>query len=367
MRRHSPFRLGNIIDRLAALTPARHRELVRAMSSEMDAIADPAERRRFAAGAIIAIVRLALFGYRGTTFHAPGDLADAPDAGDCANLGGSSMTQLTARQVLRRHVTPFAVTLAALTGLLLANTAWRRFPELSARDVPPGGMFETVLLSLPHILALTIPMAVLVAVSWVFTRLGGEGVLAAARRERHGFRRLVAPVLGAAALLGALTFVSNTLILPHTNARLATVVHGVRPEQTSDRTMTIGQLRDAAADARDGGGERGAMRAAAYEVEIHKKFAVSFACVVLALAGAAVPYRFPRRGAGLVIGGSVLVFAGYYISLVAGESLADRLVIPPFVAMWFANALLLAVVLLLVRQSGGSVPASGHESLAIGS
>lgn len=61
---------------------------------------------------------------------------------------------------------------------------------------------------MPSTVALTIPMAVFIAVAWVFTRLGKEGVLSTARRERHGVRRLVGPVLGAAAVIAALTLVS---------------------------------------------------------------------------------------------------------------------------------------------------------------
>ena len=352
---------------MAGLAAPRHRELVRAMASELDAIADPAERRRFAVGAIAAVVHLVLFGYRGTVVHAPDEFVGVSALEDGAHLGGPSMTQLTTRQLLRRHAIPFALTLAALTGLLLARDVWRRLPELSARGAPAGTIVETLLLALPHTLALTIPMAVLVAVSWVFTQLGAEGVLVAMQRERHGFRRLVAPVLGAAAVIAALTFVSNTQILPRTNARLYTVLSGAPPEQPTDRTMTIGQLRDAARSARTDGGPEAAVRAAAYEVEIHKKFALAAACVVLALAGAVIPLRFPGRGVGLVIGASGVVFTGYYMSLIAGESLADRLVIPPFLAMWLANGLLLAVVLLFVWRPGRPHAAGGAGSLAIGS
>lgn len=274
------------------------------------------------------------------------------------------MTQPTTRQLLRRHATPFAVAFAALTGLLVANQAMRQLPDQVARGVPAGTIVETMLLALPHIVALTIPMAVLVAVSWVFTRLGAEGVLSAAQRERHGVRRLIAPVLGAAAVIAALTFVSNTQIVPRANARLHAVLSGA-PQAPTDRTMTIGQLREAARSARTGARPDAAERAAAYEVEIHKKFALAAACVVLALAGAAIPLRFPRGGPGLVVGGSGLVFTGYYLSLIAGESLADRLVISPFFAMWLANTLLLGIALLLVAR-GRPRAAGGAGSLAIG-
>jgi lipopolysaccharide export system permease protein len=88
--------------------------------------------------------------------------------------------------------------------------------------------------------------------------------------------------------------------------------------------------------------------------------------VVLALAGAAIALRFPRGGVGLVIGAGGILFTGYYLSVVAGESLADRQVISPFVGMWMANAFLLVVVLLLVWRPGGPGAARAAESLAIG-
>jgi lipopolysaccharide export LptBFGC system permease protein LptF len=68
-----------------------------------------------------------------------------------------------------------------------------------------------------------------------------------------------------------------------------------------------------------------------------------------------------------VFGASGVVFTGYYLSFIAGESLADRLVISPFLAMWMANAFLLAFVLLLVWRPGRPRATGGAESLAIGS
>jgi lipopolysaccharide export LptBFGC system permease protein LptF len=274
------------------------------------------------------------------------------------------MSKLSTRRLLRRHATPFAITFASLTAFLLANQAVRQLPQLRARGVPAGTIVETLLLAMPFILALTIPMAVFVSVSWVFTRLGLEGVLASAQQERHGIRRLVAPVLGAATVIAALTFLSNSQIVPRTNARLSAVLAGA-PQQPSDRSMTIGELREAARSAWTDSVPNAAARAVMYEVEIQKKFALAFACVVLALAGAAIALRFPRGGVGLVIGAGGILFTGYYLSVVAGESLADRQVISPFVGMWMANAFLLVVVLLLVWRPRGP-GARGAESLAIG-
>jgi hypothetical protein len=66
--------LGRIVERMAKLSPPRHRDLVRGMVAELDSIADPADRTRFALGAIAAIARLVVSGYTRptTTFRRTG-------------------------------------------------------------------------------------------------------------------------------------------------------------------------------------------------------------------------------------------------------------------------------------------------------
>ena len=61
--RRSTLMLGRIVERIAKLSPPRHRDLMRGMVAELDSIADPAERTRFALGAIAAIACLVLSGY----------------------------------------------------------------------------------------------------------------------------------------------------------------------------------------------------------------------------------------------------------------------------------------------------------------
>ncbi|MGQ0714234.1 MAG: LptF/LptG family permease [Gemmatimonadaceae bacterium] len=89
-----------------------------------------------------------------------------------------------------------------------------------------------------------------------------------------------------------------------------------------------------------------------YDVEIQKKFALAFACIVFVMIGAPIALRFPRGGVGLVIGASVGIFALYYIGLVGGEALADRLLVGPFLAMWLTNILFLIIAALLLSRMG---------------
>jgi lipopolysaccharide export LptBFGC system permease protein LptF len=263
----------------------------------------------------------------------------------------------TTRQLLRRHAASFAISFAALTTVLLAHFATRRVPGLSTRGAPAGTVAEMLLLALPFIAAMTIPIAILVTVLHEFTRLRTDGTLAAARRERGGVRRLVLPVLAAAVGVAALTLVSNTELLPRANARLATVLAG-RTEAPTDRTMTIGELRAAARVARADAGPRARSAAAVYEVEVQKKYALAAACVVLAL-------RVPRGGAGLVIGASGAVVGAYYVLLVTGEQLAERLVVSPFVAMWGANAVLLAAASLALWRRRPPAGSGGRRTVVL--
>ena len=97
-------------------------------------------------------------------------------------------------------------------------------------------------------------------------------------------------------------------------------------------------------------------RAHQYMVEVHKKWALSVSCLVFILVGIPLALRFPRGGMGLVLGGGMVVFALYYVGLVAGESLGDRGIVTPFVAMWSPNILLATVGLLglwAVRRQAG--------------
>lgn len=89
-----------------------------------------------------------------------------------------------------------------------------------------------------------------------------------------------------------------------------------------------------------------------YEVEIHKKFALAAACIIFVLLGAPIALRFPRAGVGLTIGVSLVVFGLYYVGLIAGESLARRGMMPPFVSMWLANALFGVIALILLARMG---------------
>ena len=99
------------------------------------------------------------------------------------------------------------------------------------------------------------------------------------------------------------------------------------------------------------------------QVEIEKKFAIAAACVIFVLLGAPIALRFPRGGVGLTLGVSLGVFALYYVGLIAGEALARGAYMPPFLAMWSANFIFLAVgVVLTIRLGREGTTTRGSET-----
>jgi lipopolysaccharide export system permease protein len=87
--------------------------------------------------------------------------------------------------------------------------------------------------------------------------------------------------------------------------------------------------------------ERDALRRriASLSIEMHKKFALPAACVVFVLIGAPIGMKV-RRGGPAVAFVSIGFFLFYYLCLVGGEELANRLLLPPWLAMWLANIVL---------------------------
>jgi lipopolysaccharide export system permease protein len=91
-------------------------------------------------------------------------------------------------------------------------------------------------------------------------------------------------------------------------------------------------------------------RAASLSVEIHKKFALPVACVVFVLIGAPIGMRVRRAGPAVAFA-SIGFFLFYYVCLIGGEELANRLLLPAWLAMWLANLVLGALGLDLTARA----------------
>ena len=128
--------------------------------------------------------------------------------------------KIISRYLLREHVAPFLFALGALTGLLLLNQVARRFSDLIGKGLPWSVVLSVFTLSIPFILAMTVPMACLVAVLQAFSRLGADAEITALKASGVNLSRMMRPVLIAFSLvaLGELVFVDQ--VLPRTNHNL---------------------------------------------------------------------------------------------------------------------------------------------------
>ena len=465
--------------------------------------------------------------------------------------------RILSRYILRQHLPPLGYAIAALTFAMLVNQVAKQFGNFVGKGLPWGAIFEVFALSIPFIVAMTLPMAVLVAVMYTFSHLAADNEVTAMKANGISIGRILAPVLGGAAVMTMISLFWNDQVLPRSNHTLRTLlvdiqrkkptfqlkeqvinevvpgqfflraaridpaantlndvtiydlqdpdrrriimadsgrmaytgggtdlyltlrdgeVHEIKrtdPEHfnrtfytvnrikvegvsntfettkndefRSDREMGIcamqgvvarahldlghvrseainsvaselrrvarlAPLRPAVADTtaphpslyckalgaiqRVLGGpgtahaaETGTtglppgvvaqevttpaayaqrlraarQRAAIYEVEIQKKLAISAACIIFALLGVPLAIRYPRGGVGLVIGTSLAVFSVYYVGLIGGEELGDRLIVPPFFAMWTPNLifLIVSIPLLWTARHAGSTAHGG--------
>jgi|YNPMSStandDraft_1061717.scaffolds.fasta_scaffold06581_2 lipopolysaccharide export system permease protein len=93
-----------------------------------------------------------------------------------------------------------------------------------------------------------------------------------------------------------------------------------------------------------------------YMVEVHKKYALPFACFFFVLVGVPLGVLTKRGGFGVGAGLSLIFFLLYWVFLIGGEKLADRRLISPAVAMWSGNVVILLIgTVLLFRASGLNV------------
>lgn len=107
--------------------------------------------------------------------------------------------------------------------------------------------------------------------------------------------------------------------------------------------------------------------ASEFLLEVHKKWSLSVACLVFVLLGVPLALRFPRGGMGLVLGGTGICVAVFYICLPAGEALADSGQLHPAIPMWAPNvmyAILGLVGLWVVNRESGSTRGGDLAELA---
>lgn len=88
-----------------------------------------------------------------------------------------------------------------------------------------------------------------------------------------------------------------------------------------------------------------------YRIERHRKFTLSFACVLLFLIGAPLGAIIRKGGIGMPLVVAVVFFLIYHIISKTGEMLAEAGSVPPAIGMWMSTAMLLPIAAILIQQA----------------
>jgi lipopolysaccharide export system permease protein len=99
-------------------------------------------------------------------------------------------------------------------------------------------------LSLPHIIALTLPMAVLVAVLYAYSQITADNEVTALKAGGINLVRMMVPLLVAATLLSAVMVWFNDRVLPDSNHRLAELMMDINSKSPTLTMKDRGEIND---------------------------------------------------------------------------------------------------------------------------
>jgi len=122
-------------------------------------------------------------------------------------------------------------------------------------------------------------------------------------------------------------------------------------KKLKDKEMSVDDIREKMKEVKRKGGDT-----IPYEVEIQKRYAIPFTCIVFALIGVPLGIQ-PRRSGrsyGFIL--SILILLAYYISVTVSEILAMRRTIPPLLAGWTPNLLFTGLAIYLFVKAANESP-----------
>lgn len=96
-------------------------------------------------------------------------------------------------------------------------------------------------------------------------------------------------------------------------------------------------------------------RISEYMIEVHKKLSIPFACIIFVLVGAPIGMLTRRGNLGFAAIISAVLLTIYFIAVIQGEKLADRLIISPFMGMWGINLLYMIIGIILTLHVSSSL------------
>ncbi|MFO8144533.1 MAG: LptF/LptG family permease [Candidatus Syntrophosphaera sp.] len=124
------------------------------------------------------------------------------------------------RYIVREHIVPFLLSLLVVTFVLLIDRVIDMLDLIIEKRLDVGTIFQLFGYSLPYMLALSIPMAVLVATILAFGRMAVDRETIAMKSSGINIYRLLLPLFLVALILTGLMVYFNHYFLPNTNHKL---------------------------------------------------------------------------------------------------------------------------------------------------
>lgn len=88
-----------------------------------------------------------------------------------------------------------------------------------------------------------------------------------------------------------------------------------------------------------------------YEVELHRKFTLSFACLLLFLIGAPLGAIIRKGGLGMPLVVAVAFFVAFHMLNISGEKLAKSEAVEPWLGMWMSSIILAPLSIWLIGKA----------------
>lgn len=128
-----------------------------------------------------------------------------------------NLMKILSRYVLKESIGPFLFGFSIITLVLIMDFLVDIMNLIISRGVKPLLVLELFGLNLAWMLALSVPMAVLVAALMVYGRLASDNEITASRSCGVSFIRLMLPMLGGAIILTLALIWFNDRVLPESN------------------------------------------------------------------------------------------------------------------------------------------------------
>jgi len=136
-----------------------------------------------------------------------------------------------------------------------------------------------------------------------------------------------------------------------------------RLERISFREMTLAELMRTERKLRGTQSEEDRIDRNTARVEIHKKLAIPFACIAFGVLGLPLGITNRRGGKSSGFSLSVLIILFYYVAINNGEQFAKSGKIPPWLGMWGANIILLALGIYLIGRANRDIGARSEAGI----